>query len=73
MNHSAGNGSGSDNADFDHQIIKILRLESRQHSHLRPAFDLKNSHGVAFTDHIEDRGIIRRNRCEGILDGSMLS
>jgi hypothetical protein len=72
MDHSTGNGSWSYDADFDNQIIKILRLESRQHGHLRSALDLKHAHRVALTDHIEYRRILRRNRRYGKIHAAML-
>ena len=72
MDHSTGNGSWSHDADFDNQIIEILRLESRQHGHLRPALDLKHPDRVALTDHIEYRSILRRNRRHRKIDAAVL-
>src|SRR5262245_35607901 len=73
MDHSTGNGSWSYDADFNNQIIEIFRLESRQHCHLRPAFDLKDSDRIALADHIEHSRVISRDRHHGMIDTAMLS
>ena len=43
MHHIALNGSGPNNSDLDNQIIEAGGLESGQHRHLCPGFDLKDA------------------------------
>ncbi len=62
MHHAAGNRTGADDADLDHQIIKLSRPKARQHRHLSAAFDLKHPHRVALTNHVVSCFVIPRNR-----------
>ena len=55
MDHTACNGSGSHDADFDHQIVEVPRFESRQHRHLRSALDWKTPTVSLLQHHVEDR------------------
>src|ERR1051325_996797 len=73
MHHATGDRSGPDNADLDHQVIKILRFEPRQHRHLGAALDLKHADGVALTNHIERRLITLGDRRHRIFDTVMLA
>src|SRR4029078_6601444 len=73
MHHAAGDRSGPDNADLDHQVIKILRFEPRQHRHLSAALDLKHADGVALANHIERRLITLGDRRHRIFDTVMLA
>src|SRR5881227_1350516 len=43
MHHVALNGSGTDDRDFNDEIIEFARFQPRQHVHLRPAFDLEDA------------------------------
>ena len=52
MHHLALNGTGPNERDFDHEIIKAPRLETRQRVHLRATLDLKESHGIGATHHV---------------------
>ena len=51
MHHVTLDRAGTHDGHFDHQIIKALWTEPRQHRHLCPRLDLKNADGVGFTDH----------------------
>ncbi len=46
MHHVALDRPGPDDRNFNHQVIKFLRLQPRQHRHLRAAFDLEHADGV---------------------------
>ena len=54
MNHVALDRSRPDDRDFDHEVIKILWLQPRQHVHLRPALDLKDAERLAPLQHLVD-------------------
>ena len=58
MDHIALDGAGTDDRDLDHEIIKFLRLDPRQHRHLRPALDLEDAQRVGPLDHGIDGRII---------------
>ena len=47
MDHAAGDRAGTNDADFNHQIIKIFRSQPWQHRHLGAALDLKHAYRVA--------------------------
>src|SRR5881227_162576 len=46
MHHVALNGSGTDDRDFNDEIIEFARFQPRQHVHLRPAFDLEDADAI---------------------------
>src|ERR1044071_3044346 len=73
MHHTAGDRSGTNDADLDHQVVKICWLKSRQHCHLRATLDLKDADRVAPADHIERRLIFLRNRRHRIFDAAVLA
>src|SRR5438105_12424152 len=58
MHHIALDWSWSNNGDFNHDIIKTLRLHPRQGGHLGPALDLKNSDRVRLLHDFEGGGIV---------------
>ena len=61
MHHIALYRAGADNRHFDHQIVKVTRLQARQHVHLRTAFNLKNTDGFGAAQHVINRAILRRH------------
>ena len=73
MHHVALNGAGPDDGDFNHQIIKHLRLHARQHVHLRPAFNLKHPDGVGFLHHLINRCVLTIHRGKVIAFAFMLA
>ena len=68
MHHAALDGPGPHDGHLDDQVVKLLRLEARQHRHLRAALDLEDTHRVGVTDRFVDRRIFCRDRRER-LDG----
>ena len=55
MHHLALNRTGSDQCDFDDEIIKAARLEPRQRVHLRATLDLKDADGIGRAHDVVDR------------------
>ena len=51
MHHLALDRAGPHDRDLDHEIVEFLRLQPRQHRHLRAAFDLEHADGVGALDH----------------------
>ena len=51
MNHLALDRAGPHDRDFDDEIVEFLRLQPRQHRHLRAAFDLEHADGIGALDH----------------------
>ena len=62
MNHVALNGSGTDNRHFNHQVIEVTRLHTREKRHLRPAFNLENADAVGPTQHVINSIVPLRHR-----------
>ena len=54
MHHAALDRAGPDDRDLDDEIVELLRLEPRQHRHLRPALDLEHADGVGAMGHLVD-------------------
>ena len=52
VHHAAHNRAGPNDGDFNDQIVKAARLEARQHTHLRAAFNLKNAYRVSRANHV---------------------
>ena len=52
MHHAALDGAGPHDGHFHHQVVKLARLQARQHAHLGAAFDLEHAHGVGGADHV---------------------
>jgi hypothetical protein len=61
MHHVALNWPWANDRDFNHDIVKTFRLQSRQRRHLSPTFDLENSDGVGRLHHLESFGVVLRN------------
>ena len=59
MHHAALDRAGAHDRDFDDEIVEILRLEPRQHRHLRAALDLEDADGIgAACEHgVDARGL----------------
>ena len=66
MHHVALNGAGANDGDLDHQVVKLARLETWQHCHLCPAFDLKDADAVALAEHVVSGGVVWRDACESV-------
>ena len=65
MHHVPLDGSGPDDGDLDDQIVKMPRLEPRQHGHLRPGFHLKHADAVAALQHRVGFRVFRRDGRHG--------
>ncbi|MCY1442023.1 hypothetical protein D9M71_583650 [compost metagenome] len=65
MHHVALDRPGADDGDLDHQVVELLRLQARQHRHLRPRLDLEHADGVGAADHLVGRLVLLRQRGEG--------
>ena len=61
VHHAAHNRAGPHYSYFHHQIVKAARPQSRQHAHLRAAFNLKNTHRVGFANHVVSLRVTRRD------------
>jgi hypothetical protein len=64
MHHVALDRARPHDRDLDDEIVELLRLEPRQHRHLRAAFDLKHAERVRALQHAINGGIFFRNRRE---------
>ena len=64
MHHVALDRSRPHDRDLDHQVVEFLRLEPRQHRHLRAALDLEHADRVGAAEHAVDRGVFGRDRGE---------
>ena len=64
MHHVPLDRAWAHNRDFDDEIIELLRLEPRQHRHLRAAFDLKHAERVRALQHAINGGVFFRNRSQ---------
>ena len=67
MNHVALYGARPHDRDLDDEIIEFLRLETRQHVHLRAALDLENAKTVALLQHSVDGRVFLRNVGKAVL------
>ncbi len=61
MHHVALDRAGPHDRDLDDEVVEGLRLEARQHRHLRPALDLEHADRIGARQHVVDRGLLRRN------------
>ncbi len=61
MHHAALNRPRPHDGDFNHQVVKHARSQTRQHAHLRPAFDLEYAHRVGFANHVVRGAILGRD------------
>src|SRR5690606_41507346 len=46
---------------LDHQVVERLRLQPRQHRHLRARLDLEHANGVGAADHVPGRLVVGRD------------
>ena len=60
MHHATLDRAGAHDGHFHHQVVVLLRLQPRQHAHLRARFDLEHADGVGGLDHLEGRLVIVR-------------
>ena len=58
MHQSANNGAGTNDGNFNDDIVKRLRFHARQRRHLCAAFDLENANRIRFLHHLEGRGVV---------------
>ena len=56
MHHVALDRPRPHDRDLDDEIVEAARLQSRQHRHLRAAFDLKHADEIGARQHLVDRG-----------------
>ena len=61
VNHVALDRPWPHQRHFDHQIVEVLRLQARQHGHLRPRFHLEHAYAVGPLQHGVGGRILRRN------------
>ena len=71
MHHATRDGSRANNTHLDHKVVEAAGFEAWKHGHLRPALDLKDSNRIAGAHHLEELGIVRRNRSHGNVQISM--
>ena len=55
MDHAPLDRTGSHNGDFHDQVVEAAGQKPRQHAHLRPAFDLKDTDRIGAANHVVDR------------------
>src|SRR5689334_16215870 len=67
MYHVANDRPWSYNGHLDYQVVETCRFETRQHRHLRPAFDLEHTDRIALLTHSIYRRIVLGNIGECIL------
>src|SRR5438477_634547 len=64
MHHVALDRARTDDSDFNHDIVKTFRFQSRQRRHLRATFDLENADGVSRLHHLKSFGVVLWNVSE---------
>src|SRR5204863_6364683 len=64
MDHIALDRTRADDRDFNHDIVKTFRLQSRQRRHLGATFDLKNANGIGRLHHLKRLRVVLRNVSE---------
>ena len=69
MDHIALDGAGSDDGDFDHEIVEAVGFHAGEGCHLCAAFDLEDADGVGFLHEFEGGGIVF-GEC-GEIDGTV--
>ena len=71
MHHVALDRPGPHDRDLDDEIVEFLRLQPRQHRHLRAALDLEHADGVGALDHAVDRVVFvldaKRSRVDAVM------
>ena len=73
MHHVPLDRPGPHDRHLDHQVVKLPRLQPRQHRHLGPALDLKHADRVGPADHVVHGLVFRRDRGERQLAAVVLS
>ena len=61
VHHATLDRARSHDSHFNHQVIKTLGSEARQHAHLGPALDLEHTHSVRSANHLVSGRIFSRN------------
>ena len=61
MHHVALDRAGTDDGDFDHEVIEGARPQARQHVDLGAGFHLKDADAVALAEHRIDARILLRD------------
>ncbi len=61
MHHAALDRPRPHDRDLDHQIVEFLRLQARQHAHLRPALDLEDADRIGLLQHRVDLAVFLRH------------
>ena len=67
MHHVALDRPRPHDRHLDHQVVEILRLQPRQHGHLRAALDLEHAERIGAAEHAVDGVFFRRDGGEGQL------
>ncbi len=67
MHHVALDRPRPHDRDLDDEIVEALRLQSRQHRHLRAALDLEHADRIGARQHVVDGGIVGRQRGQRII------
>ena len=65
MHHVALDRARPHDRDLDHQVVEVLRLQPRQHGHLRAALHLEHAERIRAAQHAVDGGIFGRDGGEG--------
>jgi len=61
MHHVALDRPRAHDRHFDDEVVEFLRLQPRQHRHLRAALDLEHPDRVGALDHLIDAGLLGRH------------
>ena len=61
MHHIALYRPGAHNRHFHNKVVKIARLEARQHIHLGAALDLKHTNRFSAAQHVVNRAVFSRH------------
>ena len=65
MDHVALDRAGPHDRHLDDEVVELLRLQARQHGHLRPALDLEDAERIGALQHAVDGRILGREGGEG--------
>lgn len=64
MHHVTLDRSGTHDRHFNDKVIEFPGTKTRQHVHLRAAFDLEHADGVGVAQHVVDANVFSRHGCE---------
>ena len=67
MHHAARDGTGTHQADLDHQVVIGARPQTREHRHLGAALDLEDAERVGPADHLEGRRVVGGDTRHGLV------